>query len=144
MAKLLIKSGDRPAQEIKLKPGINRFGRNSANDHRVMDAGVSEMHCEILVEGDYVFVRDLNSTNGTFVDRQPIKECPMQNGQTLQIGTVEMVLDAPIIQLSIPELPKPVGAEVPVSETLSDGYAACLNHGSRHAIWECTHCHRCY
>ncbi|EEF62566.1 FHA domain-containing protein [Pedosphaera parvula] len=144
MAKLLIKSGDRQVQEINLKPGINRFGRNATNDHLVVDPGVSEMHCEVLVEGNFVFVRDLNSTNGTFVDKNPITESALYSGQTLKIGPVEMILDAPVVQLAIPELPRPEAPAPVHSDKLSDGYAACLNHGNRHAVWECTSCTRCF
>src|SRR5262245_51815697 len=126
MAKLLITSADHPAQEMELKSGVNLFGRNPSNDLHVMDPGVSRTHCEIHVEGDNIFVRDLNSTNGTFIDRQQIIECPMHSGQILQIGAVEMKLDAPIMHLSIPELPIPeVAVVVGESGTLADGYAAC-------------------
>jgi FHA domain len=144
MAKLLIKSGEKQVQEIKLKPGVNRFGRNPGNDHRVVDPGVSEIHCEVLVEGDFVFVRDLGSTNGTFVDKNPVTESALYAGQTLQIGPVEMILDAPEVRLAIPELPKPQAPAPVISDKLSDGYAACLNHGTRHAAWQCTHCTRCF
>jgi hypothetical protein len=32
----------------------------------------------------------------------------------------------------------------PVAAALDDGYPACLNHSTRHAVWECPHCSRLY
>jgi hypothetical protein len=146
MTRLIIKSAEQASQILELKPGLNRFGRSRVNDHPLNDPAISDEHCEIMVENDFVFVRDLGSTNGTFIDRQPITESAFYSGQTLQIGPLEMMLDAPEAQVAIPELP-PV--ELPPELTfasiqLEDGYAACLNHDARHAVWECTHCTRVY
>jgi FHA domain len=131
---------------FELKPGANRFGRSEHNDHPLNDPAISEEHCEIMVENDFVFVRDLGSTNGTFIDRRLIKESALYTGQTLQIGPLEMILDGPPVQVAIPELP-PV--ELPpeliiTSTELDDGFPACLNHDARHAVWECGHCTRVY
>jgi hypothetical protein len=146
MAKLIIRAAtDRPAQVIELKPGVNRFGRSSENDHVLADQEISDRHCDILVDNDFVFVRDLNSTNGTFIDGDGVRESALYCGQVLRIGPVEMVLDAPPINISIPELPKPEASEVPVAPPpLDDGYPACLTHASRHAVWECSHCAKVY
>lgn len=144
MAKLIIKSQTLAPQEIELKPGINRFGRSEGNDHLLKHPEVSERHCEILVENSFVMVRDLGSTNGTFIDQQQIKEAALYSGQTLQIGPVEMILDAPPVVVAIPELPAISRPVVPTPGMLSDGYASCLNHAMRHAVWECNSCGRFY
>lgn len=145
MARLLIKSGEFGAQAIELKPGVNRVGRHPENDHLIDDPAVSESHCEIVLENGFVMVRDLGSTNGTFIEQQPVKESALYNGQTLQVGPLEMVLEAPPPRVALPEMaflqPQPV---VSLSARLADGYDACLNHDGRHAVWECTHCHRSY
>jgi hypothetical protein len=145
MAKLIIKSDvGKAAQVIDLKPGVNRFGRSPENDHALIDSGISDFHCEILVDNEFVFVRDLDSTNGTFIDGDPIKESALYCGQTLRIGPVGMVLDAPPIHLAVPELPKPEPERPEPPPPLEDGYPACLNHAARHAIWECPHCFSVY
>ena len=144
MAKLIIKSQTLAPQEIELKAGINRFGRSEGNDHLLNHPEVSERHCEILVENSFVMVRDLGSTNGTFIDQQQIKEAALYSGQTLQIGPVEMVLDAPPVVVAIPELPALSRPVAPTPGMLSDGYASCLNHAMRHAVWECNSCGRFY
>src|SRR5258708_18410264 len=145
MARLLIKSGVNGAQAIELKPGVNRVGRHPESDHLIDDPAVSELHCEILLENGFVLVRDLGSTNGTFIEEQPIKESVLCNGQTLPVGPLKMVLDAPPPRVALPEMaflqPQAV---VSTATRLADGYEACLNHEGRHAVWECTHCLRFY
>jgi hypothetical protein len=145
MAKLILKStGELQERVLELKPGVNRFGRSSNNDHVLPFPEISETHCEVLVENDFVFVRDLESSNGTFIDGDLIQESALYAGQALQIGLLEMVLDAPQIHLAVPELPKPESIEVPKAVPLADGYPSCLEHSKRHAIWECPHCTRVY
>jgi hypothetical protein len=145
MAKLIIKpTAGFAAREVELKAGVNRLGRSLQNDISFPFPEISELHCEILVEEDTVFVRDLQSSNGTLLDGEPIRESAIYPGQTLQIGNLEMVLDAQIIRLSLPTLPKPESVEVPKPVLLPDGYPCCLRHVSRHAIWECPNCTRVY
>ena len=145
MARLLLKAmGDHEARVLELKPGVTTVGRSSTNDYSFPFPEISERHCEILVENDFVFVRDLDSSNGTFIDGDPVRESALYSGQTLQIGLVEMVLDAPAIKVAIPELPKPEIVTAPVPVPLADGYPACLGHATRHAIWECPNCTRVF
>ena len=145
MPKLIVKSAEFAPGEIELMPGINRFGRSQVNDHPLDHPAISELHCEIIVEDTCVMVRDLGSTNGTFIDKRLIKESILYTGQTLQIGPVEMemVLDEEPAHVAIPEMPA-FTPEVREPGMLSDGYAACLNHATRHAVWECTSCARVY
>jgi hypothetical protein len=146
MAKLIIKPiGEKPGRTIELKQGVTRIGRSSNNDLSLPFPEVSDAHCEILVENDFVFVRDLDSSNGTSIDGDVVRESALYSGQTLRIGLIEMVLDTPQINISLPELPKPVIEEaVPETYFLSDGFPACMGHSTRHAIWECPHCTRVY
>ena len=78
------------------------------------------------------------------IDRQPVRESALYSGQTLQIGPMQMLLDAPEVRLAIPELPPPEQPFEVKIQPLPDGYPACLNHAVRHAVWECTFCGRHY
>jgi hypothetical protein len=97
MARLIVQPGSPTAREIQLKPGANALGRGPANDFTLDDASVSGSHCQIVVDGAKVLIRDLGSTNGTFVNRAPVKEAVLQTGQTLHLGGLEMMFysDAP-------------------------------------------------
>lgn len=90
MARLLIQRGASGTQEIVLKPGANRLGRNEQNDLTINDPTVSSFHCQIDFEQDTVKVRDLGSTNGTFIDSVPIQQAILVPGQTLKVGSVEL------------------------------------------------------
>ena len=143
MPKLIVKSAEFVPGEIELKPGVNRFGRSPASDYLLNHPAISELHCEIIVENSLVMVRDLGSTNGTFIDKRLISESALYAGQTLQIGPVEMTLDAEQVHVAIPEMPA-IKPEVKEPGMLDDGYPACLKHSTRHAVWECTSCARVY
>lgn len=94
MARLLINPGTPQAWEIQLKPGLNSLGRSAANDFPIEHASVSGAHCQIIVNGETASIRDLGSTNGTFVNRAAIQETVLQPGQTLHLGAVEMLFNA--------------------------------------------------
>ncbi len=94
MAKLVINSGTPQAREFELKPGTNFVGRGFANDLTIEDPSVSTSHAQIILDGDLVSVKDLGSTNGTFINGQPVKEAVLQPGQLLRLGGVEMIFQA--------------------------------------------------
>jgi len=145
MAQLLVKYPTQGVPAVfELKPGVNRFGRAPLNDCPLDDPAISDRHCEIDVGQDMVVVRDLGSTNGTYIDRQRVQYAHLQSGQTLQIGQIEMVLETPVAQVAIPSLHVEANPFMTPVEFLDDGFAACLAHGGRHAVWECTHCGRPY
>ena len=107
MLRLLVNPGLPSAWEIPLRPGINRIGRGSANDFTIADPSVSTAHCTIEFSDHTIVLKDLGSTNGTFVDRAPVQESNVQPGQTIQLGGVQMLLcgDEPL-QAIVP--PRPV------------------------------------
>jgi pSer/pThr/pTyr-binding forkhead associated (FHA) protein len=79
---------------FELSPGLNRLGRNPTNDFRVADASISGFHCELTLEPDgTVTVRDLASTNGTFIDDAQVSEGKLGPGQRLKLGSVELDLE---------------------------------------------------
>src|SRR5207249_5049405 len=107
---------------FELEPGFNTVGRNPTNDFRVHDVTVSSFHCEIIVSDDSVQVRDLGSTNGTYIDGQPLQEAQLNPGQTLRLGSVELRLDSqPVTEAAQVVIPKLKTEQPPSSATLPDG-----------------------
>jgi hypothetical protein len=94
MPRLLVNPGSPQQWEILLKPGANTLGRSQACDGQIEHDSVSGTHCQIFVSGDSVSVKDLGSTNGTFLNRAPIQEAVLAPGQRLQLGGVETELIA--------------------------------------------------
>jgi hypothetical protein len=69
---------------------VTRLGRGTDVDIRVEDPGASRNHCEIVL-GQTIFLRDLNSTNGTFLDGERVTEVPLVDGAIVQIGATSLV-----------------------------------------------------
>lgn len=65
--------------------GTTVLGRGSDVDIRVEDPGVSRRHCAIVL-GEPALVRDLSSTNGTFVNGERVEEVTLGDGTQVQIG----------------------------------------------------------
>ena len=77
-------------QAYPLVRAITLLGRGTDADIRVEDPGVSRKHCEIVV-GIPALVRDLRSTNGTFVDGEKIDEVALEDGSVVKIGGTSLV-----------------------------------------------------
>jgi predicted component of type VI protein secretion system len=63
------------------------------NAFQIADPSVSSHHCEILLKGSDVVIRDLNSTNGSFINGEKITESVLKPGQTLRLGQIELRID---------------------------------------------------
>jgi hypothetical protein len=115
--------------------GSNRLGRSEANDFSIDHPTISGIHCEVMREADSILVRDLGSTNGTFIDDKRITEGRLEVGQTLRLGDVKMMLEP--TSVVIPQLnPTPLAAPV----VLPDGSLSCENHPQLRATEKCTKC----
>jgi pSer/pThr/pTyr-binding forkhead associated (FHA) protein len=70
-------------------------GRSDANVLVIRDDSVSARHCEILTHGPEVIIRDLGSSNGTFVNGTRLcnQQSPLKSGQTFRIGSIEARLE---------------------------------------------------
>ena len=81
----------------ELKAEKTTIGRVEDNTFQIAEPSVSSHHCEVLLRGNDVVVRDLNSTNGTFINGEKVTESVIKPGQILRLGQIEMRLetDAP-------------------------------------------------
>jgi hypothetical protein len=102
MGKLVIKSLGKQIGEVSLKLGDMTIGRHSTCDIVLKnDKSVSGKHALIKTVGNKSRIEDLNSTNGTFVENQRIKQHELRNGESIIIGEHVLVfrdvvvLDAP-------------------------------------------------
>ena len=62
------------------------IGRASSADIRLEQEAVSRNHCRLFNTGDSVLVRDLGSTNGTYINDRVVEEYGLQDGDLLKIG----------------------------------------------------------
>ena len=73
------------------------IGRASFCDIYFDDLKMSGQHFALLVQNGDIFLSDLNSTNGTFVDGKPVEAgpevtVPVANGSTIEAGSVTFVI----------------------------------------------------
>jgi pSer/pThr/pTyr-binding forkhead associated (FHA) protein len=95
MAKLVVLSEGMTGQSYELKVDKTTVGRVEDNTFQIADPSVSSHHCEVLLRGNDVVIKDLNSTNGTFINGQQITgEGVLKPGQVVRFGQVEVRLDA--------------------------------------------------
>jgi len=92
MAKLVVLSEGLKGTSHDLKVDRTTIGRVEDNTFQVPDASISSHHCEILLKGADVVVKDLDSTNGTFINGEKVTEAALKPGQTLRLGQVELEL----------------------------------------------------
>jgi pSer/pThr/pTyr-binding forkhead associated (FHA) protein len=93
MAKLVILSAGMTGRSHELKVDRTTIGRVEDNTFQVSEPSVSSHHCEVMLRGTDVVVRDLNSTNGTYIGGEKVTEAVLKPGQTLRLGQIEMRLE---------------------------------------------------
>lgn len=72
------------------------IGRSEEARLRISQDSVSRRHCELLDRDGEVFVRDLNSTNGTLVDGVEIAaetDVPVASGMVVKVGGVSFKVE---------------------------------------------------
>jgi pSer/pThr/pTyr-binding forkhead associated (FHA) protein len=104
MAKLVVLSVGMTGRTQELKVEKTTIGRVEDNSFQIAEPSVSSHHCEVLLQGNDVVVRDLNSTNGTFINGEKVTERVLKPGQILRLGQVEMRLEtgAPVAPMKKP------------------------------------------
>ena len=137
MARLIPQGQGGLTEPFELRLGVNRLGRGPHNDFPIDHATVSALHCELVLNGDGLTVRDLGSTNGTIVNGQPVQHSYVLNGSIMRIGSVELLVEMSDAQVVIPEH-RPVAA--PPILRAPTGHHICLHHQMRPAVWKCTRC----
>jgi hypothetical protein len=78
---------EHPTASVKLIRLTSIVGRDEACDLVIENTQISRRHCLLDVTARGLFVRDLDSTNGTFVNGRVIKEGYVNAGDRLTLGT---------------------------------------------------------
>jgi pSer/pThr/pTyr-binding forkhead associated (FHA) protein len=138
MARLSVKTDGLNARLIDLKLGTNRVGRHPDNDFRIEHPTISSVHCEIVLHADGVLLRDLESTNGTFVNDEKVREVQLAPGQTVRLGDVELLVESIDAKISIPAFFNPELPAPPVVR--KDGVLECQRHTNVAVTHQCTRC----
>lgn len=90
---LVVASGVHQGKPIAIPGTQFLIGRDEGCHLRPASPAISKKHCLLLVRGDKAFVRDLESTNGTFVnDEQIAGERELADGDRLRVGPLDFTV----------------------------------------------------
>jgi hypothetical protein len=85
-ANLVLMSGPHEVRAYPLNAPQIAIGRSERSDIALADPGVSRNHARIVREGDDFIIEDLQSTNGTEVNGQPVRRRRLANGDMIKLA----------------------------------------------------------
>jgi transcriptional regulator with GAF, ATPase, and Fis domain len=88
--KLVVIKGTQRGTEFVVTGDVFRVGKAPENDLVLADETVSRVHFEIARDAKGYLVRDLKSTNGTFLDGAEVKEAYLRAGSVIGLGACEL------------------------------------------------------
>ena len=82
-----------PAYGVYFIDGVARIGRSEDSDIFLVDPSVSRNHAIVEFVGDAPVVRDLESTNGTFVNGERVTTRRLLSGDVIMFGNTQLRLE---------------------------------------------------
>lgn len=97
MAKLILSMDGLVLKEIPLTKERTSIGRKPHNDIQIDNLAISGEHAVIVTILNDAFLEDLNSTNGTYVNSQPIKKHVLKDNDVVELGKyrLKFIKDVP-------------------------------------------------
>jgi len=86
--KLVMFKADGQRKDVPITGPVTVLGRGEDCNLRLPVVDVSRRHCELRMSGDELKVKDLGSSNGTYVNNRRINEAGLSAGDRLVIGPV--------------------------------------------------------
>src|SRR5262245_25154835 len=121
---VVLSAGKAAGKALPINSAQFIIGRDPECNLRPTSAMISKRHCAVLVKEGQVSIRDFDSTNGTFVNDEPVKgEVPLKDGDNIKVGPLSFKV---VIEAGTPT-PKPPGKTTPpppVSNISDDDAAA--------------------
>lgn len=97
MAELVLTNEGVAVQRFNLKQPVMTIGRHPSNTIFIDEASVSSFHAKLYIQENqnnavqpFIFIEDLNSTNGTFVDNQKIEKRQLTANAQVTLGFAEL------------------------------------------------------
>src|SRR6478672_4819083 len=115
MSKLVLLTEGFAGRTYELSVETTTVGRVEDNAFQIAEPSVSSHHAEIILKGNDVLIKDLNSTNGTFINGEKITEAVLKPGQTLKFGQVELRLEGKDGAGAPPAAKGPAASKAPAS-----------------------------
>jgi hypothetical protein len=93
MYKLIFEKGSLTGRIYEFSEGRIVVGRDPDCRLRLKDDGVSRQHCYFEEKSDGVYVRDMGSTNGVFVNNEKFTEHKLNTGDRVKIGAALVLVE---------------------------------------------------
>ena len=108
---LLLQDGS--SRTYLVHEGSNILGRSNDADFRLPDTGVSRQHAEITWDGEVAVLVDLQSTNGTTVNEEPVENWMLADGDVITLGHshIEVRIVEPLARAAEAAAPQPADVE---------------------------------
>jgi len=116
---LVVLKGRSAAQRIPLMEEVTTLGRQDGCELTVRSSQVSRRHCQLFEKKGLLLVKDLGSSNGTFVNEEKVEDQRvLEPGDILSLGPIQFRVEsaeAPEVAGASEESPKPGDTAVPVA-----------------------------
>jgi hypothetical protein len=94
LASLLIRSGEHKGERLPVRSAVANVGRADSSDVVIGDPSVSAEHAKLRRRDGLWVVTDSGSTNGTYVDGEPVTdEAPLVPGASIRFGAVTVLFE---------------------------------------------------
>ncbi|HTQ45995.1 MAG TPA: sigma 54-interacting transcriptional regulator [Polyangiaceae bacterium] len=90
---LLVVDGPSRGSRATVSSGTARVGAADGNDLTIADPTVSRVHCELVARAGAITLRDLGSTNGTFVEGVRVRDAEVPPGAVVRVGASAFRVD---------------------------------------------------
>ena len=120
MPKMIVSIDGVVIREVQLTKDRTTLGRRPYNDIVIDNLAVSGEHALLQMAGNQVYLEDLNSTNGTYVNGKVIKKQLLQNGDIVEVGKYQIrFVDGPVNAEPTRSEPAKVAPPAPVETAAS-------------------------
>ncbi|MCO5169892.1 MAG: FHA domain-containing protein [Planctomycetes bacterium] len=120
LARLTILSGKRSGEVLELAPGEHQIGTGRAAEIQLRDKDVGFKHARLIIEDGAVFLEDLKSKGGTYLNGEKVEErVPLKDQDELRLGTAELRIElagAPVAAAPVAAAPVAVAPVAPVED----------------------------
>ena len=134
MAKLSVLSEGFNGLSFEVKTEKASIGRLDDNSFSIPEASVSSHHCEVWLKGDDVVVKDLGSTNGSFINELQLaaeKEAVLRPGQILRLGQVQLRFETGMKQSDASRQTVKIGAGTLAGTANNTAFAKKSNNANK-------------
>ncbi|MCB1610529.1 MAG: GGDEF domain-containing protein [Xanthomonadales bacterium] len=83
---LTVTQGESQGRRLKLGDVPVTMGRSADCDFRLLNRAISRLHCRVWRDNSGFWVRDLNSTNKTYLNDRPVVEARLKDGDFITVG----------------------------------------------------------